>query len=767
MIAHNLNYSNNFINQIFDEHLSEQEKLIVAEYINNLLTSIDNGTGNAFLKEVDLLKDATNNIITQTAKPLKDEEQSIQTIYTKLQKSRKILIHHPLAFICTELKFNTYNQSTFDKYKVYVLLCAVRLNGSYNTKNSFDKTLNEIRQLAIGKRDYLLPHLPQNKHLLSLAHLLNELNKRRHNKEYSSSIRQNLSHYFYLFDHAYNYTRVISRKRTNSDPRKGDKIILAPSHSVDEDDEGKQLFELKKFNKTKSRSDKGWQAEEANTSQSDKQTITVIHSKDNNVYEKQQRAIQAQAITNRIKMRKQSLACDFKILTIFEVNILITACWHEITEKTDKSENALLLLLSLLCGRSPEEIITRQRKKRSKFIYCKKKNCWVLRIVHKTDTFYQEHAVSHLLSKVSPQIEIALPKGLTLAMGKKFKFPITVKMNNFLTYLNKKYKTRLSLNRIASYFVDYNKAQNKDDVVVEVILGLDSLHNSGMPYSHISSSMIITVFVEYYTHLQAICINNHGIGNTNGIYTLFTVDIANIVVTTDLGSPLFISDDEIIRANDLNIGHIKELQAINSQHIAFHNQFVFYIYKMLTMASGYRPVSGTGGKLSDICLDSGQFWISDKENRPGISARCIVLPTVVITQIKIYLHYLEKLSARFNLRNAENYNHIQKVIDGTEHLLFLFDTKTEKITEITPKTIRPYMDGQFPIALNWHRHYIRSKLMERSVDPALINTFMGHEEIGQEGLGRFSGLGYLDFKQLAQLIETILQTLHFKAIAYE
>ena len=758
-----MNYSNRFINAIFAPILSDNERALICDHVDYLLNSLDYTTVEIFQPEIAMLKCDITRIKQNVTLNTSGDTCSLTDIYTRLKKERTLLKQQSLAFICAELQVKKHNQQIFNIYKSFVLICAIRLAETEEYKKIISNVLNEIRQFSNGKRDYLLPYLPKN-FQTSLSTLVNELDTARNIKEYRSSVKENLSKYFIFFQYALTSKTPRTRKSTNIGPRKGQIIILEPSHRIDSDDEGSKLAELKSFNNTKSKRSKGWQAEEANTSLSDKQTISVIYDKNTSPVEKQQRAIKAQAITNRIKVRNQSLPCDFKILTVFEIQTLIYACWVEIKHKSAKMGDPLLLLLSLLCGRTPDEIIHRQRKKKSKFVYDKTNQCWNLRLVHKTDTFQQEYEVSHLLSKVSEKLEISLPSELSSALGKPFKFTHSTTIEEFLTKLNKKEKTRLSLSRIANYFVDHHRQQNTDPVLVEVMLGLEGRHKSGIPYSHITSAQISAVFYHYCCHLMKdLKQEKYKNEAPHKVFELSTVN----VTSTNIGSPLFISDIEIRRVNQQHIKHLKELKSLPNNDIDFHNYFVFYLYRMLTIASGYRPVTGTGGKLSDISLASGRYFISDKENRHGISARCIVLPERVISQIEHYLTYLTHLSSHFLMNHTEIYDHIQRVLSGEDHLLFFIDKGSLSIVEVTPKSILPYMDKQFPIALNWHRHYMRSKLMYIKTDPTLIDAFMGHEEIGQEGLGRFSGLSYYDFKQLAYSVEKILQHLNFEVLAHD
>lgn len=100
---------------------------------------------------------------------------------------------------------------------------------------------------------------------------------------------------------------------------------------------------------------------------------------------------------------------------------------------------------------------------------------------------------------------------------------------------------------------------------------------------------------------------------------------------SSIGSPLYLQEDAIKNCNIQHIQHLVELRDKGLVRIVdFHNSYSLYIYRLICLASGYRPVAGAWGRISDICLESGNYWISDKERREGVAARMIVLPEIAI-----------------------------------------------------------------------------------------------------------------------------------------
>jgi hypothetical protein len=54
--------------------------------------------------------------------------------------------------------------------------------------------------------------------------------------------------------------------------------------------------------------------------------------------------------------------------------------------------------------------------------------------------------------------------------------------------------------------------------------------------------------------------------------------------------------------------------------------------------------------------------------------------------------------------------------------------------------------------------------MALNISPPVIYHFMGHDDIGSEGMGRYSGLSYYDFKALSVVINSILEGLSFEVV---
>lgn len=765
-------FSANFVAEIFPEHLSEDEKCVLALYIESLLLGVTTELSKIFSTEISSIKKeilpyiANRNLYVSEGNHSWLLNQSALNIIEQIKKGLKgvLIKYHACAFASSTLQNRLYNIDNYNKYKLLVLLCVTRLAKMGSPSSTIHKILSEIRQLSSGKRDELLPHLPD-PCINELKVLINMLDENRHREDIAEKIVSFLSYYFVSFNDAYSHT-IRSEHNRKGSKRTATTIIVSPKVREDEDDEGYVVHRLKTEVK-ESKTRDYWDTEEENNIPEKIQAFAVIKSTSSDPIEHTRRSMKAKNIVDRLSMRNQSLSCDYKILTTYEITILLTCILDDLTSKTYNFNTANTLVFCVLFGRSITEIEKMQEERKTRFIYDKNVGCWKIKIKHTVSTFKQEKAVEHLITEVSDHVEYYLPEQLSSRLPKKFSVASKEETQKYLTAINKKFNTRLSISRIASYFMDFCKDKNIDPVLIEVISQTTSRQDSAIPYTHITQQQINTTLNLFVGYLNKLVTTKH-------LDLLTNNSILNIDEGNSIGSPLMLKDFEIIKVNHKHIYHIGELNSSNYKNIRnLHNELVFYIYKMLTLASGYRAVSGTGGKFSDINFISKEYWISDKENRDRESARIIVLPEMVIQQLEEYQQHLAHLKFKVKYSAINIAKKIDALLDepksdeaesdNKSHFLF-FISNDDEIEEVSPKTIKPYMDKQFPVQLNWNRHYIRSKLMALNISPPIIYHFMGHDDIGSEGMGRYSGLSYYDFKALSVVINSILEGLSFKVV---
>ncbi|UAA37185.1 hypothetical protein KIH87_10535 [Paraneptunicella aestuarii] len=750
-------YGSNLFLHIFNDALNIPQKHAIAHYLKSLIDSPHYSITIEFKKELDKINFACDEIISVSA-PSNQNPVEIHEIYNWLLKKQWLREYHATAFVCCELKSYSYRKPRFDHYKILVLCSAIRLAEIGDNDSPLNKVFNELRQLGLGKRDDVARTLP-NPEDFPLDVLIDRLDILRQDETKSNRVQRSLDGYYVAFKNAYD-KKTGRIKKGNRGPRKKYRLHIQ-TEIENEPDNDFDVFQVRELNRQRSKSIEEWENEEKSTSAEDLATYAVVALNQDTARELKENQVKAKQVIQSIQRKKQFLPCDFQSLTSHEIRILS----HSIlsADKTSDFEPALaFLLLSLLTGRAPEEI-AKQSKGQHRLFYHDDSGL-NLKIKHITATFAQEQEVSHIIRPVDKSVTIRLPNIVTEAQLKSGEIDSDI-VKKWLSELNKKYGTRLAISRICQQINAFQRQNNLDSVIADLITGVNDIKTTGLPYSHITQQQIQSFIDQFSNWIQDI---------TNNEKWIITTEDENkeSEPTLAIGSPLYLKETEIISCNRQHIQHLNELRTKGTRYvIAFHNQYVLYIYRLITLASGYRPVVGTGGRIQDICLGSGKYWISDKERREGLAARVIVLPEIAIQQIKMYLAHLDALHFFACNQLPVLASHIQQVHagdhtdDNTGESDLLFFIENDDITPLSPKSLKPYLADQFPVAINWHRHFLRSFLMTKEdISPALIDCFMGHEEMGQEGFGRFSGFSYGDFKRISETLQTLLCSLKFEVV---
>lgn len=216
--------------------------------------------------------------------------------------------------------------------------------------------------------------------------------------------------------------------------------------------------------------------------------------------------------------------------------------------------------------------------------------------------------------------------------------------------------------------------------------------------------------------------------------------------------------------------HLALKAQTNRDDIAeFHNAYTFYILHLLNFATGHRPVRDPFDDLEHIDLANKKIFISDKESRQtSTSARVLRLPEIAIQQLNLYIEHLKELQLRLCVINPNAANAVARTLAGKNRLLFLFeenDSGSYQIQPLSPKAVQEYLGALFNIPANWHRHYLRTFLSRSTVPGELIDAWMGHAKLGQEGYNQFSGLSMEYMWLISNKIEREMDKLGIKAVA--
>jgi integrase len=204
---------------------------------------------------------------------------------------------------------------------------------------------------------------------------------------------------------------------------------------------------------------------------------------------------------------------------------------------------------------------------------------------------------------------------------------------------------------------------------------------------------------------------------------------------SSLGSPLFIETDVLSSL----FSHLQsKLNSKQPKDECFHNNITIYTQLVLAIASGYRPVTGWFGKITHLSLQTGDYWVSDKESGIGDNSRVIKLPDITIKILDNYLSYCKRRVLQLANTQPELSLEYKRLLTGETHLFFYL--RESQYEPCTPSNYTFFIDSVFPLQANWARHHARSLLTAKGVDTSVINAWMGHMNQSKRSFHEFSTL---------------------------
>ena len=225
--------------------------------------------------------------------------------------------------------------------------------------------------------------------------------------------------------------------------------------------------------------------------------------------------------------------------------------------------------------------------------------------------------------------------------------------------------------------------------------------------------------------------------------------------------------------------------------IEFHNAYVAYTSFLLLFATGYRAVHNPLPALSLALRSYGLLGISDKDDADFTHARLVSMPELLAQQLAHLTTHLQRLAQMIRYHDPSLAATVDTVLKKDEQLLSLgmadashwFKTVRNSRKELGPLFIFRSINRQwravnvFPALLaeflppalklpsNAGRHWLKSQLLARKVDPELIDWQMGHWMTGQAPLGYYSVFSHVEASLvLAPILDDMLREVGWTAL---
>lgn len=718
-------------------NLTKWHRLVIFERLSQLcLPALEHYQHNFCLFN-ERMESRLADIAQLPTRPEREHQLTFQHIKNKFKKLTALPYGSAL---CTSWPLID-DPEKYSEWLGLIVLCCCQLHIQGKNESAIDSALREIRLIATDdKHSPIFQLLPRATKTDSLKRLGDQLESIRKNYSDTSFEYSGIGYLSVVIRRAADLSTGITRHRKIT--IKFDEPESIKTTSLDPVDEsGLEVEQLEVELET-------------TTSSTEDESGKIQSSKTLRIHDPHQRksalviqALQGQRLAEQLSTRQQSLPCSFEQATEWDLRHLITYCVNELKQQ---SYMAGWVLLALVTGRSPAWLHAQEQLAPVMGI-AKEHPCLLLS--HRVPAGNQHPDLDKTLPGVSENLFLLLPiqlKDWVSSYNRHQSPPTIIEIRAWLKPINKQHMTRLTLGRIARYLEHWLLNQGADRTTIALIRGESHRVRPALAYSCIPQDRIVE---DYCSYLDAIF----------AFANLGPKLPARRSTPVNLGSRLNLPPRVLHNFFTM----LAQPLQIKSDIWEFHNQYVTYVWALLTFSTGHRDVNAPMGQLTDYNPHQRTWWISDKERRHGRGARTIIIPETAALQVKLYIKHLRALAGSCRFIAPGIADRCQQALSGSGNLLFAITDKNQnKIPqELTPSLLDKLLQNRLPWAKNWARHHLRSELADRNISSELIDGWMGHEEIGEEALGHHSFLSMSQFHRISDTIESILNTHQIEAIS--
>lgn len=477
------------------------------------------------------------------------------------------------------------------------------------------------------------------------------------------------------------------------------------------------------------------------------------------------RVRQGRELARTFSMRATASPCAWEGLSNNEVQRTLDLCFDA---AADGCRPSLWIVLALFLGRTPERLwsthkqVYGQSSPSGEYWRVTKKRVQLVSYLTlpKFDLQYKER---RLVEPVYNCLLLSTPKSLTQPLRKALQAvwddevatdELRNEMREKIGELNSKHNTRLTPNRLAAHLHRALVHSGECDVVSKRLRGIEPRSNYKQRYEALNQDRTQLVYRQYARRLLGMIDKSDEWQDSQ-----FKAE--------RIGTHIRVKDDAV----RFFFEYLRKEATPPGSHaddvIEYHNRYAMYVYQLLMLASGHRPVRVPLEALRSYDSVSHELFICDKVANHANDSRTIVLPETACRQIDEYLDHLRALEIRCRHVAPELCGSIQRAMSGTQPLLFRLehdDRAGWSAIPFNPKPVRRWLENDWSLPLQWHRHWLRSNLTKRAQPHEYIDQFMGHENDQPPGLGRYSNLTYGRRQSLAGCIDSMLAELGITAI---
>lgn len=419
------------------------------------------------------------------------------------------------------------------------------------------------------------------------------------------------------------------------------------------------------------------------------------------------------------------------------IRLLIAHCWNQYSTAQYKNKAYLIILLSFLTGNSTDEWLKVQKPKisrmnqrqrlimsgdqtvlRSKFTLFDPVHFPHKDALHNQITHFDLPLANELIHglKKRPYIEQAHIRHALQQCREALYIP---------SLTSKKLSTLLHANI-------YNMTGNAQ--LADILTGVDANRSCSISYCSFPVFRLQTQYLETVQKLSS--------------------DMAKLLHIEDQ-SQNFGSLKAPTPTTVTSIFAYLYAQVVQSMHqfevIATYNHYNIWLWHILLLFTGARPVKDFPGLLKDFDLDQGWLWVSDKEiHGRNDDGRLLPLCVFLSNELKCYLKYLRSNAASLEAHIENSSQHISGIFDSQKPLLGIFiDGQWQSLS---PAIVAQFTEDMQLEQANWLRHTTRGFLTDKAEEPLILALF-GHEKNQQEMGNAYSSLPLNTYRTLANTLD--------------
>lgn len=726
------------LNLLLNKTIDKADSDILRQYISNGLRELS--TYITLDDDIfDLLKNKNDS----------NYRLDLDRIFNEIKSNQNLGVHYQNAFVAVPINFkDTKNISKMLIMQARLWGAAFPLIQLSGYQGEIKRAFDEFRLLAFKKDLEQLKNLPNFK--LSNLELIDALVKAK--KESTESIARRIQHYISLIRSTIerspvykvrnSTTKDIVVKKKEVKVKLSSMIALEPNESIVE-----QFIGVYDDANNESPRDEETIFDKPITAQ----YISVIHSNKTNVNYSMLRQIQqSKATINAIQKRDKKLITETGSLTNFEINKLILN-----TDYSSKNNSPIyaLILLSLFSGRSIEKLIQHIKDKELEHDGYQYHLSEMIKfpshefsdIEQKNGKIITKLELETLVDRSGNKINLSYPSLITKADIKIGLDEILKKSSELLIKINNKWGTRITLAKTQNHYAFYMQNNAIDIAEQTLLIGHDFQKTSANYY--------------YQIFIQRLAVTND-VFQKKLLETIIPGELTkldNTYSTVTIGSQLQLKLNILSQLLSMLKGFFKSTNSYSLDNFElFHNLYTVYVMYILNLSTGYRAVNDPFDDITYFDLINNTVIIDDKNVRGRLAVRICKLPPSTVKQIKEYLLHLDRLSAFIMPIDNQLGQTLQEIKNG-ERPLFSF-LKNNKIVRATQRRIEIEIQQILPIPSNWHRHLLRTFLINNDIAAEVVDAFMGHSPVGDISFEKYSGLSLAQLKVVADVIENNLFT---------